>query len=68
MLAWRIFAVVLAAVLLAAVVVDIGIDRNREERVLLYDKGNYLGQPDTGIDDATRERVRQRTKQTASGR
>ena len=66
MLAWRIFAGVLAVLLVAVVAIDVGVEKNRPERVLLYDKGVYLGQPDTGIDDETRQRIRQRGR-TAAG-
>lgn len=68
MLAWRIFSVVLAAVLLAVVAIDVGIESNRPERVFLYEKGVYLGEPDPGVDDATRERMRRRSWAAASGR
>ena len=67
MLAWRIFSVVLAAVLLAVVAIDVGIESKRPERVLLYEKGVYLGEPDTRLDDATRERMRQRSRAATSG-
>ena len=67
MLAWRIFAVVLAGLLIAVVAVDVGVEKNRPERVLLYDKGVYLGQPDTGIDDETRQRLRLRGRTAAGG-
>ena len=66
MLAWRIFAVVLAGLLFAVVAIDVSVETNRPERVLLYEKGVYLGQPDTGIDDKTRQRIRLRGR-TAAG-
>ncbi len=68
MLAWRIFSVVLAAVLLAVVAIDMGIESKRPERVLLYEKGVYLGEPGAGVDDATRERMRRRAWEAANGR
>ncbi len=66
MFAWRIFAVVLAGLLFAVVAIDVAVDQNRPERVLLYEKGAYLGPPDTEIDDETRKRIRQRGR-TAAG-
>lgn len=60
MLIWRILAAALAVVLIAVVVVDIGAERNRTERVLRYEKGTYLGPPDTGISEETREQIRLR--------
>ncbi len=68
MLAWRIFAMVLAGLLIAVVAIDVGVENNRLGRVLLYDKGVYLGQPDTGIDDETRQRIRQRGRTAAGDR
>lgn len=60
MLAWRIVAAVLTVVLLAVVAIDISAERKRPERVLWYEKGAYLGQPDTAISDETREQIRLR--------
>ena len=66
MLAWRIVAAVLTVVLLAVVAIDISAERQRPERVLWYEKGAYLGQPDTAISDETREQIRRRLR--TSGR
>ncbi len=66
MLAWRIVAAVLTVVLLAVVAIDISAERQRPERVLWYEKGAYLGQPDTAISDETREQIRLRLR--TSGR
>ncbi len=68
MLAWRIVAVVVAAVCIALVAIDVGVESDQPEPVLWYDKGVYLGQPDAGIDDATRERIRLRGRAAGGDR
>ena len=54
--------------LFAVVAIDVGVEKNRPARVLLYEKGVYLGQPDTGIDDEMRQRIRQRGRRAAGDR
>ncbi len=60
MLAWRIVAAVLGGVLIAVIAIDIIVVGDEAERVLWYEKGAYLGQPDTDISDEVREQIRRR--------
>ncbi len=60
MLAWRIVAAVLGVVLITVVAIDIIVVGDKAERVLWYEKGAYLGQPDTDISDEVREQIRRR--------
>jgi hypothetical protein len=60
MLAWRIVAAVLGVVLITVVAIDIIVVGDEAERVLWYQKGAYLGQPDTDISDEVREQIRRR--------
>ncbi len=60
MLAWRIIAAVLSVALIAVVAIDIIVVSDQAARVLWYEKGAYLGQPDTDISDEVREQIRRR--------
>ena len=60
MLAWRIVAAVLGVVLIGVIAIDIIVVGDEAKRVLWYEKGAYLGQPDTDISDEVREQIRQR--------
>lgn len=60
MLAWRIVAAVLGVVLIAVIAIDIIVVGDEAARVLWYEKGAYLGQPDTDISDEVREQIRRR--------
>lgn len=60
MLAWRIVAAVLGVVLIAVIAIDIIVVGDEATRVLWYEKGAYLGQPDTDISDEVREQIRRR--------
>ena len=60
MLILRIVAAALAVVLVAVLFVDAS-GRRGPEPVLMYEKGVYLGQPDTEPSDETRAMIRART-------
>ncbi len=68
MLAWRIVGAVLAAVLIAVIAIDLSVEGDEPNRVLLYEKGIYLGQPDTGISDELRAQIRLRGRTAGSAR
>ncbi len=53
--------------LLAAMLTLAGCDENEQGRILRYEKGTYLGQPDTPLDESTLEELRQRARRQAGG-
>jgi len=42
-------------------------DQQEQGRVLRYEKGTYLGNPDTGLSEAQREELRARTMMQGGG-
>ncbi len=68
MLPWRIVAVALAGLLIAVIAIDLSIEGDEPNRILLYEKGIYLGPPDTGISDERRAQIRLRGRTAGSAR
>lgn len=64
MTAWRIIFAALAVVLAGAVVLDIAAEKQRQKRVLIYEKGTYLGRADTPLSEETRMEIRDRGTKT----
>jgi hypothetical protein len=60
-LVWRVAAVAL----LAAMAAVSGCREEEQGRILLYDKGTYLGKPDQEITDAQRQELRSRARNQA---
>jgi hypothetical protein len=56
------FLLVLAALLVAGVTLP-GCRPEEQHRVLSYEKGHYLGKPDTKLSEAQRDALEQRTHQ-----
>ena len=61
MLILRIIAAALAVLLVGVIFVAPGTPRGAAEPVLMYEKGVYLGKPDTAPSDETRAMIRART-------
>lgn len=66
MLVWRVIAAALAVLLIGVVIVDLTAEPGASKRVLLYEKGTYLGKPDTGITDDMRAQIRMRASQAGA--
>jgi len=60
MLVWRVIAAALAVVLAGVVLIDMAAVQQRSQPPLLHQKGLYIGPQDSGLDDATRTRLRAR--------
>jgi hypothetical protein len=54
-----------AAALVTALAAVSGCREEEQGRILLYDKGTYLGQPDQEITDAQRQELRSRARNQA---
>ncbi len=65
MVAWRVIGALVAAVLIGVVAMDMAAERGRSDQVLMYEKGTYLGQADTGISEDVRAQIRARGSQAA---
>ena len=61
MLILRIIAAALAVLLVGVMFVDPGAQRDASKPVLMYEKGVYLGKPDTAPSAETRDMIRART-------
>ncbi len=61
MLILRIIAAALAVLLVGVIFVAPGTPRGGSEPVLMYEKGVYLGKPDTAPSAETRDMIRSRT-------
>ncbi len=61
MLVLRIIAAALAVLLVGVVFVDSAARRGGSQPVLMYEKGVYLGTPDTAPSAETRKMIRART-------
>lgn len=64
MIAWRIIFAALAVLLAGVVVMDFAAEKQRPKRILEYEKGSYLGRPDTPMSEETRMEVRARGTET----
>jgi len=62
MIATRIERLACCGLLLVALGLS-GCDEQEQDRILRYQKGTYLGKPDTPLSDAVRDDLRQRTRQ-----
>ncbi len=58
----RASSVIVAGSLIAAGLVLGACREQEQDRVLLYEKGTYLGQPDTALSEETRMALRQRSQ------
>lgn len=63
---WRVIAGALAVLLIGAATIDMARQAAAPKRVLLYEKGTYLGRHEAPIDPATRARLRQRSLVTSA--
>ncbi len=58
----RTSSVIVAGSLIAAGLVLGACREQEQDRVLLYEKGSYLGQPDTALSEETRVALRERSQ------
>ncbi len=67
MIKWQVIAAAIAVLLTGLVAIDVVRERGEPAQVLAYEKGTYLGQPDTALDAETIDRIRFRGRVEAVG-
>ncbi len=67
MIKWQVIAAAIAVLLIGLVAIDAVRNGGEDVRVLAYEKGTYLGRPDTALDEETIARIRDRGRNQAVG-